>query len=157
MRSPQMNGWLSYPVDELWPEQLLHAQQHIQSIIIFNKVSFIFTKTRESIHGLKPRIISTLDFFLFFANTALWDDIHFPLASRVFLLLWKQTPKFKKKLKKSCASQLRLFYLVGGTDLITKRSSFLHLKRSCWYYLRFSVYTNIYWLCNVVDKKYPSF
>lgn len=66
------NSWLSYPggliifnpVDELRPDlhaggQLLPIQPNTQSIIIFNKVSFIFFSTRECVPGPKPRRIST--------------------------------------------------------------------------------------------------
>lgn len=68
-----LNSWPSYPgggliifnpLDVLQPNlhaggQSLPIQPNIQSITLFNKVSFIFFTTREFIHGLKPKRIPT--------------------------------------------------------------------------------------------------
>ena len=96
--SSWLNSWLSYPggliifnpLDELRPDlhaggQSLPVQPNIQSITIFNKVSFIFLNTREFIHGRKPKRISTQGrkkrSSWVFANTALREATHFPQAS----------------------------------------------------------------------------
>lgn len=99
--SSRLNRWLSYPggliifnpLDELRPDlhtggQSLPIQPNIQSIIVFNKVSFIFFNTRQFIHGLKP--ISTQEkkkVFLGFSKHSTKRGYTLPTSLSLHLLL----------------------------------------------------------------------
>lgn len=74
------------PLVELRPDprtggRSLFTEPNIQSITMFNEVSFIFINTTELIYGLKPKRVSTLEekriFLGFFANTAQTEAPHF--------------------------------------------------------------------------------
>lgn len=96
----RLNGWLSYPggliifnpLDELRPNlhtggQSLPIRPNIQSIIVFNKVSFIFFNTREFIHGMKPKRISTQENNLGFCKHSTKRGHTLPTSLSCLLLL----------------------------------------------------------------------